>query len=64
MNTLKSLRTALNLTQQDVSDAAKITLRMYQRFESGERKLSQAEARTVLKIAAALKSTVEDLLKE
>ncbi len=63
MNILKSLRASLKLTQQAVADAAHITLRMYQRFEYGERRLSQAEAGTVSKIAKALGTTIEELLK-
>ena len=36
---LKNAREKLGMTQQQVADKARIQLRQYQRFESGERKL-------------------------
>ena len=33
---LKSLRKSMNLTQQDLASALGITIRQYQRYESGE----------------------------
>jgi transcriptional regulator with XRE-family HTH domain len=48
---LQDARGKLGLTQQQVADAAKVTLRQYQRFENGERSLSSSSfdiARRVL----------------
>lgn len=39
---LKDYREKLGLTQQEVANRAKIQLRQYQRFESGERNLSSS----------------------
>lgn len=42
VNILKEARNLTSITQQQVADAAKIHLRQYQRFESGERDLVTA----------------------
>lgn len=39
---LKNAREKLGMTQQQVADKAQIQLRQYQRFESGERKLTSS----------------------
>ncbi|MDR1329829.1 MAG: helix-turn-helix domain-containing protein [Oscillospiraceae bacterium] len=39
---LQNARGKLRLTQRQVADAAKVQLRQYQRFESGERSLSSS----------------------
>ena len=60
MNNLKKRREELNLTQKQVADNAQIGLRLYQYYESGSREPS---VRTGIKLANALKSTVEKLFK-
>ncbi len=52
---LRKQREALGLTQQQVADAAQITLRQYQRFELGERDLISSSFRIGLNICKALK---------
>ena len=52
---LRKQREGLNMSQQDVADAAKITLRQYQRFESGERSMRSASLRIGLSICDDLK---------
>ena len=52
---LKLRREQINLTQQEVADKAKIALRQYQRFESGERSMSSASLRIGLSICHVLK---------
>lgn len=47
-------RKALGMTQQQVADPAGITLRQYQKFESGERTLSSATMRIGLAICHVL----------
>ena len=42
MQIIFEARKKLGLTQQQVADKAKILLRQYQKFESGERKLSSS----------------------
>lgn len=51
---LRYRREEMGLTQQQVADAAQITLRQYQRFESGERSMSSASLRIGLSICAVL----------
>lgn len=53
--TLSYRREELCMTQQAVADAAGITLRQYQRFESGERNMSSASLRIGLSICHVLK---------
>ena len=54
-NYLRKQREGLKMSQQEVADAAKITLRQYQRFESGERSMRSASLRIGLSICDALK---------
>ena len=51
---LRLRREAFGLSQQQVATAAGITLRQYQRFESGERSLSSATMRIGLSICRVL----------
>ena len=51
---LLEARKKLSLTQQQVATKASITLRHYQMFESGERKLSSSSFTTASKVLKAL----------
>ena len=51
---LREEREKLGLTQQEVSDKARIQLRQYQRFETGERNLSSASFFTACNVMKAL----------
>jgi len=51
---LKNAREKLGMTQQQVADNAKIQLRQYQRFESGERNLSSSSFNIACRILDAL----------
>ena len=51
---LRYRREEKNLSQQQVANLAGITLRQYQRLESGERKLSSASMRIGLSICRVL----------
>jgi len=55
---LHDARKKLGLTQTQVADKALITLRQYQKFESGERKLSSSSFYTASKILRALELDV------
>jgi len=52
---LLEARKKIGMTQQQVADKANITIRHYQMFESGERKLSSASFSTASKVLDALK---------
>lgn len=58
MNKLKSYRVKKELTQKQVATQASITERNYQYYECGER---TPNARTAIRIAKVLDSTVEEL---
>lgn len=51
---LLDARKKLGLTQQQVADKASITIRHYQMFESGERKVSTASFLTASKVLETL----------
>ena len=59
-NALINAREKTGLTQAQVADKAKITTRVYQYYEAGERKPNVYTAQL---IAKALNSTVEELFK-
>lgn len=63
MNPLKTLRTALNLTQAQVAQAAGMTQQDYQRLESGARKLDNASGSVLKRIAKALNTSINEILK-
>ena len=51
---LLNARKKLGLTQQQIADKAHITVRHYQLFESGERKLSTSSFLTASRVLTAL----------
>jgi len=51
---LKDYRDKLGLTQQQVADKARVQLRQYQRFESGERNLSSSSFDIACRVIEAL----------
>jgi transcriptional regulator with XRE-family HTH domain len=55
---LLEARKKLSLTQQQVADKARIVLRQYQKFESGERKLSSSSFYIASKVIQALELDV------
>ena len=52
--TLKEKRVVLGLTQQQVADKAKISLRAYQKFESGDRNIKTASFQVACRVIEAL----------
>ena len=52
---LKQCRENLGLSQNNVANGAKIQLRQYQRFETGERYIESASMKTALSVCAVLK---------
>lgn len=58
MNNLKKRREELSLTQKQVADATKVSIRLYQYYEKDEK---EPGVRTAKRIAAALKTTMEEL---
>lgn len=56
---LKKHRQKLGLTLQQVADKAGIQIKQYQRFEAGDRELSDAGFITVYKVLKALEMDLE-----
>ena len=63
-NVLKRLRAYAGLSQSGLAKASSVKLRSIQMYEQGVYDLRQAEAGTVLRLAKALDTTVEELLKD
>ena len=61
-NKMKQLRLAKGLTQKELADIAGVNIRSLQKYDNEERDLGGAAAYTVVKIARALDTTVEDIL--
>ena len=59
---LKERREQLGLTQQQVADIAGINIRQYQRFESGERRISGTSFRIGVAVADVLELDVHELV--
>lgn len=51
---LREKRVVLRMTQQQVADAAKISLRQYQKFESGERNIMTSSFQIACRVIEAL----------
>ena len=59
---LHTIRKARGFTQQQLSDASGVSLRMVQLYEQKQNDLSKAQAKVVINLAKALGCEVEDLL--
>jgi transcriptional regulator with XRE-family HTH domain len=64
MNKLQEKRKAKGLSQSQLAEASGVNIRTLQHYESGHRDISIASARTVLKLAKALDTTVEELIRK
>ena len=61
---LGDLRRAAGLSQQDLSEKSCVKIATIQKLESGANDLMGAKVGTVLALARALETTVEELVKE
>ena len=57
---LREKRVVLGLTQKQVAERAMITLRQYQKFESGERNIKTASFQLACRVIEALGMNVSD----
>ena len=60
---LYEIRKARGFTQQQLSDASGVTLRMIQLYEQRQNDISKAQVNVVISLANALGCRVEDLLE-
>ena len=56
-------RSVSGLSQQQLSDKSGIVRQQIAKYETGERRIDTAQARTVLRLARALGVTVEDVIE-
>ena len=64
MNALQRIRKQAGLSQSQLAELSEVSLRMIQKYETGERNINNASAVTVYKLAQTLKVNVEDLLNK
>lgn len=62
-NKLSELRSNANLTQQALAAATGVNIRQIQKWESGELDIGKAAAKTVVKVAKALGTTVDKIVE-
>ena len=62
MNALQRIRKQVGLSQSQLAELSGVSLRMIQKYETGDRDINNASAITVYKLAQSLKVNVEDLL--
>lgn len=62
MNSLKRQRMSAGLTQQELAGRSGVKLRMIQAYEQNYQDISKAEVGSIIRLAKALSSSVEDLL--
>ena len=60
---LRDFREKLGLTQQQVADKAEIGIRQYQKFESGERRISSSSFRIACAVIMALELDITKFYK-
>ena len=63
LSRLYEIRKARGFTQQQLSDASGVTLRMIQLYEQRQNDISKAQVNVVISLANALGCRVEDLLE-
>lgn len=63
MNKLQELRKNAGLRQIDLAEEAGLSVRILQKYETGERSINNAKAASVYRIAKVLGCTVEDLIE-
>lgn len=61
---LKEIRKKSNLTQEELSQKANVSLRMIQKYEQGEKDLNKAQGITIYKLSRTLNCKMEDLIRK
>lgn len=64
MSNLKDIREAKDLTQGKLAEKAGVSQRMVEYYEQGYHDINRAEARTIYKLAKALKCKMEELIEK
>ena len=61
---LKERRQAAGLSQSQLAEAAGVNVRMYQKYEQGDRDISKAQLSTLLRICKALSCKLSDIVTD
>lgn len=61
---LQKLRQAAGLSQSQLAEVAGINVRMYQKYEQGDRDISKAQLSTLLRICKALSCKLSDIVTD
>lgn len=61
---LRKIRISRGLSQQDLSDATKITKRLIQAYEQGYHDISNGKLDTICTLCIALRCTIEDIIDD
>ena len=61
---LQKLRQAADLSQSQLAKAAGVNVRMYQKYEQGDRDISKAQLSTLLRICKALSCKLSDIVTD
>ena len=61
---LQKLRQAAGLSQSQLAEAAGVNVRMYQKYEQGDRDISKAQLTTLLRICKALSCKLSDIVTD
>ena len=61
---LQKLRQAAGLSQSQLAEAAGVNVRMYQKYEQGDRDISKAQLSTLLRICKALSCKLSDIVTD
>ena len=64
MNRLKEFRLKEGLTQKELAEKSKISVRSIQAYESEERKIEKMNLKSALSISRVLKIRIEELIKK
>ena len=62
MSRLKDMRETRSMTQKELAERSKVSIRMIQHYEQGQKDINQAAAITVAKLAIALDCNVLEIL--
>lgn len=61
---IRALREKAGISQEQLAEAAGVNVRMYQKYEQGDRDISKAQLSTLLRICKALSCKLSDIVTD
>lgn len=61
---IRALRERAGISQEQLAEAAGVNVRMYQKYEQGDRDISKAQLSTLLRICKALSCKLSDIVTD